>query len=56
MTYPANELHLGHNPEKMKKTGRIFCRVFAAIVAYVILAGYALIEFLYSPPQSKWKP
>lgn len=55
MTDPANELHLGHDPEEMKKKSRIFCRVFAAIVAYVILAGYALIEFLYSP-QSKWKP
>lgn len=32
MTDPANELHLGHDPEEMKKDGRIFCRAFAAFV------------------------
>lgn len=32
MTDPTNELPLGHDPEEMKKTGRIFCRAFAAFV------------------------
>ena len=32
MTSPTNDQHLGHDPEEMKRNGRIFCRAFAAFV------------------------